>query len=65
MSPRSPLQNHGVIAHTRSRLSGILSFLLAVALFAAALLLAITQAPAEGLSYHDCYAQLLLACKDT
>jgi len=65
MSLRSPLQNHGVISHTRGRLSGILSFLLTGALFAAALLLSITQAHAEGPSYYDCYPQPLLACQDT
>lgn len=53
MSPRSPLQNHVVISHTRSRLPGILSFLLTGALFAAALLLTITQAHAEGPLYNE------------
>lgn len=64
MSPRSPLLNHGVISHTRGRLPDILSFLLTGALFAAALLLSITQAHAEGPSYCRCYPQTLSACQE-
>lgn len=46
MNPRSSLQTRGVISRTRSRLPGVLSFLLTGALFAAVLLLTFTHARA-------------------
>lgn len=45
---RSILKHHGVITHTASRLPGIVSFLFTGALFAAALILALSQAHAGG-----------------
>ena len=61
------LKNHGVITYTPSRLPGIFSFLLTGALFAAALLLSLSQALANGDdegSHHDRCAQLSSACQD-
>lgn len=53
MNPRSSLQTRGVISRTRSRVPGILSFLLTGALFAAVLILTFTQARAGSRYLHD------------
>jgi hypothetical protein len=63
---RSTLKHHGVITHTASRLPGIVSFLLTGALFAAALILTLSQTHADGyeVGLHCGVASASSTCRD-